>query len=164
MSESTNETRRKVIVGAGMSGLAALVAACSGGSETTGASQESGGSGAGSEAGSGSGTGSGSGSGSGSGGGSGALAKTSDIPVGGGKVFKDQQVVVTQPTEGTFKAFDATCTHQGCPVGSVADNVIVCPCHNSRFSAEDGSVQQGPATEPLTEKQITVNGDEITLS
>jgi len=163
MSESTSETRRKVIVGAGMSGLAALVAACSGGgSETTGAAQESGGgSGAGSEAGSGGGTGSGS---SGSGGGSGALAKTSEIPVGGGKVFKDQKVVVTQPAEGTFKAFDATCTHQGCQVGDVADGVIVCPCHNSRFSAADGSVQQGPATEPLPEKRITVNGDEITLS
>lgn len=153
MSESTSETRRRVIVGAGMTGLAALVAACGGGSETVGASQESGGSGGGSGSGSEAGTG-----------GSGALAKTSDIPVGGGKVFKDQKVVVTQPTEGTFKAFDALCTHQGCPVGSVADGAIVCPCHNSRFSAADGSVQQGPATEPLAEKQITVTGDEIMLS
>lgn len=44
-----------------------------------------------------------------------ALAKTSDIPVGGGKVFGEQEVVVTQPKEGEFKGFSAICTHKGAP-------------------------------------------------
>ena len=161
MTESTSETRRRVIVaGAGLTGLAALVAACGGGGTDSAGSSQAAGTG-GAEAGSGGSSGGGSG---GSGGASGALARTSDIPVGGGKVFQDRQVVIVQPTEGQFKAYDALCTHQGCPVDRVADGAIICPCHNSRFSVADGSPQQGPATEPLPEKQITVNGDEITLS
>ncbi|MEU7410977.1 Rieske (2Fe-2S) protein [Streptomyces sp. NPDC042638] len=92
------------------------------------------------------------------------LAGTADIPEGGGKVFKDQGVVVTQPTAGTYKAFSSKCTHQGCPVSGVADGVIVCPCHGSRFSAQDGSVKKGPATRPLAAAEITVSGDEITLA
>ncbi|MEU0006062.1 Rieske (2Fe-2S) protein [Streptomyces sp. NPDC006314] len=92
------------------------------------------------------------------------LARTSDIPEGGGKIFKDQGVVVTQPTAGTYKAFSSKCTHQGCAVGSVAKGVIVCPCHNSHFSAEDGSVKQGPATKALPSAKITVSGEEIKLA
>jgi Rieske Fe-S protein len=88
---------------------------------------------------------------------------TSDIPVGGGKVFEAQQIVVTQPVAGTFKAFDATCTHQGCTVAKVAAGVITCPCHNSQFSATDGSVKAGPAPAPLASVPLTVNGTEITV-
>ncbi len=92
------------------------------------------------------------------------LAKTSDIPEGGGKVFESQGVVVTQPTAGTYKAFSSTCTHQGCAVKSVADGVINCPCHQSNFSITDGSVQSGPAMQALPAKQISVDGDSIKLA
>ncbi|MFF3336044.1 Rieske (2Fe-2S) protein [Streptomyces sp. NPDC002888] len=92
------------------------------------------------------------------------LARTADIPVGGGKIFKDEKVVVTQPTKGDFKAFSAVCTHQGCTVGTVADGTIDCPCHGSRFRIQDGSVANGPATRPLPEKQITVDGESIQLT
>ncbi|MFM9612311.1 Rieske (2Fe-2S) protein [Streptomyces sp. V2] len=91
------------------------------------------------------------------------LAKTSDIPVGGGKVFTDQKVVVTQPVKGEFKAFSAVCTHQGCTVAKVADGTIDCPCHQSRFGIADGAVKGGPAPRPLPAKEITVKGDTITL-
>ncbi len=47
---------------------------------------------------------------------------------------------------------------------SVADGVINCPCHNSNFSIEDGSVKSGPATKPLPEVKITVSGDSISLA
>jgi nitrite reductase/ring-hydroxylating ferredoxin subunit len=93
-----------------------------------------------------------------------ALAKTSDIPVGGGKIFSDAQVVVTQPAAGTFKAFTAVCPHQGCTVGSVAGGKIICPCHGSQFQTADGSVVQGPASTPLTEVPIKVTGGSITLA
>ncbi|HEU4423427.1 MAG TPA: Rieske (2Fe-2S) protein [Pilimelia sp.] len=95
--------------------------------------------------------------------GGGALAKTSEIPEGGGKIFTAQGVVVTQPTAGTFKAFTNICTHMNCPVAAVAGGTINCTCHGSKYSIADGSVKTGPATNPLAEKQITVTGDAITL-
>jgi len=100
----------------------------------------------------------------GGGGGADALASTSDIEVGGGTIFGDQQVVVTQPSEGEFKAFSSTCTHQGCQVASVSDGLIHCPCHGSRYSIEDGAVEGGPAPSPLKEVSISVEGDSIVLA
>ncbi|MEV5547196.1 Rieske (2Fe-2S) protein [Streptomyces sp. NPDC052309] len=91
------------------------------------------------------------------------LAATSDIPVGGGKIFADEQIVVTQPTQGDFRAFSAVCTHQGCTVTEVRDGTIDCACHNSRFRIADGSVEQGPATQPLSEQRITVDGNSVRL-
>lgn len=93
-----------------------------------------------------------------------ALAKTADIPAGGGKVFADQGVVVTQPKAGEFKAFSSSCTHQGCTVSRVVDGTIDCPCHDSKFDASTGAVTEGPATRPLPAVKITVTGDSIALS
>lgn len=92
------------------------------------------------------------------------LGPTSDIPVGGGKIFKDESVVVTQPTEGDFKCFSAICTHQGCLVSQVEDGTINCTCHGSAFSIEDGSVEGGPAPSPLEALEVTVDGDQISLA
>jgi Rieske Fe-S protein len=92
-----------------------------------------------------------------------ALAKTSDIPINGGKVYADHGVVVTQPTSGEFKAFSSTCPHKGCALASVEDGVINCKCHGSRFALADGSVQGGPAKMPLEAKSIKVDGDTITM-
>ena len=89
---------------------------------------------------------------------------TSDIPVGGGTIFEDHEVVVTQPTEGEFKAFSSICTHQGCPVGRVEDGTIQCPCHGSKFAIADGSVTDGPATEPLPELPLSIEGEDIGLA
>jgi Rieske Fe-S protein len=93
-----------------------------------------------------------------------ATAAKADVPVGGGVILADRKVVITQPAAGTFKAFTAVCTHQGCVVSSVSDNKINCACHGSVFSAEDGSVQQGPASSPLTAVNVTVAGDQITVA
>lgn len=87
----------------------------------------------------------------------------SSIPVGGGLIVSDGEIVITQPTEGDYKGFTSICTHQQCPVTSVEDGVINCNCHGSQFSITDGSVVRGPATEPLASKPVTVTGDQITL-
>ena len=92
-----------------------------------------------------------------------AVSKAS-IPVGGGKVFADQKVVVTQPTGGDFKAFTAVCTHQGCVVSSVDNGTINCACHGSKYDIATGAVKQGPATQPLAEKKVSVSGDGLTFS
>ncbi len=93
-----------------------------------------------------------------------ALTRTSEIPVGGGKVFAGEKVVVTQPEPGTFMAFSAVCTHQGCTVSGVEDGTINCACHGSRFRVADASVAGGPARKPLPPRQITVESGSIRLA
>jgi nitrite reductase/ring-hydroxylating ferredoxin subunit len=138
-------TRRGVLLGVGLVGLAGTLAACGGSDD------DSGGSASGSKPSDG---------GAAAGGDDGALGKAADIPVGGGKVFKDQKVVVTQPKQGEFVAFSAVCTHRGCTVGSVSGGTINCPCHGSKFKISDGSVANGPASKPLPHKSVKVeNGD-----
>jgi Rieske Fe-S protein len=87
-----------------------------------------------------------------------ALAKTADVPVGSGLIVGD--VVITQPASGDFHGFSTTCTHAGCAVTEVRDGTINCPCHGSRFRL-DGSVANGPASQPLKAKTIAVQGDSI---
>jgi nitrite reductase/ring-hydroxylating ferredoxin subunit len=91
------------------------------------------------------------------------VASTADVPVGGGLIVSAEQLVVTQPKAGEFKAFSSICTHQKCPVTKVADGTIDCTCHGSKYSIDDGSVVNGPATKALAEKQVKVSGDSITL-
>lgn len=93
------KTRRTVLAGAGAVGVAGVLAACGGAD----------GSGGGGSPGAASATGA-----------AGGEVKTSEVPVGGGIVVAAKRFVVTQPTPGTFKAFDATCTHQGCEVATVS--------------------------------------------
>lgn len=140
-------SRRNALSGAALAGLGApLLAACGGEDPVTGTDPGSATSPGGSSA------------------PAGPLTSTSEVEVGGGTIFAEEKVVVTQPTEGEFRAFSTTCTHQGCPVTSVSDGTINCPCHGSQFSIEDGSVAGGPAPGPLSTVEINVEGDEITLA
>jgi Rieske Fe-S protein len=91
----------------------------------------------------------------------GALAATSQIPDGGGKIIDGVNIVITQPLPGSFRAFTAICTHQGCIVSSVANGTINCPCHGSKYSIKDGSVVHGPAPSPLAAVAIKVEGTSI---
>ena len=152
-------SRRNVLAGLAATGVALpLLAACgNGGGDATGTTGSTGDSGSAGSAGSGGSGGSGSGTAAGG-------IPTSEIPVGGGKVFAGRQIVVTQPTAGVFKAFSAVCTHQGCLVNRVSDGTIDCPCHGSAFSIEDGSVEGGLARSPLPEKKVTVTGDTLTVA
>ncbi|GAA2259037.1 hypothetical protein GCM10010104_65370 [Streptomyces indiaensis] len=147
--DMTHETtRRTVLLATGATSVAALVAACGGGGDDSGSESTS----------------SPTGEGATSGPGGGVLANIDEIPVGGGKIFKDEKVVVTQPEQGRFKAFSAICTHQHCLVGSVSDGTINCPCHGSKFKIADGAVTHGPATRPLPAEQITVEGNSIRMT
>ncbi len=90
-----------------------------------------------------------------------ALVAVADVPVGGGVALSDQDVVVTQPTKGEFKAYTTVCTHQGGAITTVEGGDMICSLHQSHFSIEDGSVTQSPATSPLPEVQIKVQGGQV---
>jgi len=151
MTELTDQTtRRAVLGGVAAVGAGAVLAAC-GSDEPT----DSGGGGD---------TSSGGDSGGGDAPAGGGIGTTADVPVGGGTVFQKEKVVVTQPTEGDFKAFTAVCTHQGCTVGSVKGDTIQCNCHGSQYNAADGKVKKGPATKALAPKKVTVEGDNLIVS
>jgi len=91
------------------------------------------------------------------------LGPAAEVPVGGGVIYSDEQVVVTQPSRGDFKAFSAICTHAGCVVATVTET-INCDCHGSRYALEDAAVVNGPATQPLAPKQVSVDGGDLVVS
>jgi len=148
-------TRRGVLAGVGLVGLAGVVTACGAGSSSSTPAASSA---ASSAAASG-----GASSAAASAAAANALAATSDIPVGGGTIFTGPKVVVTQPTANEFKAFSAVCTHMGCIVSQVSNGTIDCPCHGSQYSITTGAVVAGPAPMPLPAEQIKVSGGSIFL-
>jgi Rieske Fe-S protein len=158
-------TRRGVLAGVGLVGLAGAITACSSGGSSSSAAvadpATSSGTGGASTATSAAASASASSASGGTA--AGALAPTSAIPVGGGKIFPTQLTVVTQPTAGEFKAFSAVCTHMGCTVNQIANGRIDCPCHGSEYSITDGAVLAGPAPQPLPAKTIKITGDSIFL-
>ena len=155
----TAASRRVVLVGAGALGAGCLLAACGTDTSSTGTNGANGGDFSNDPVPAGSAeAGSDSDSGDSSGGGQ-TLVAVADVPEGGGVIKGDY--VFTQPEKGTYKAFSKICTHQGCPVTKVDAGVITCPCHNSTFSIEDGAPTGGPATKPLPETKIKVDGDNI---
>jgi len=152
----SDTTRRAVLAGAAGLTATAVLAACGDSSATT--------SSGGDPTNGGATTGATTGAPSSADSASGGLAKTTDIPAGGGKIFAAKDTVITQPTAGTFKAFTATCTHQQCPVSNVSGGTINCTCHGSKYHITDGSVANGPATKGLTPKTVTVTGDDISVA
>jgi Rieske Fe-S protein len=88
------------------------------------------------------------------------LAPVTEVPVGSAIVAHG--TLISQPSPGVFEGFIARCTHAGCALG-VRDGAAVCPCHGSRF-AFDGTVTNGPATEPLKPRAVTVSNGEIVVA
>ncbi|GAA1369097.1 Rieske (2Fe-2S) protein [Streptomyces beijiangensis] len=89
------------------------------------------------------------------------LGAADAVPVGGAVLFRDQKLVVSSPAKGEYKAFSATCTHQGCVLDKVEKTEGSCPCHGSRFDVTTGKVLQGPATKPLPEVPVRATGGKL---
>ncbi len=99
-----------------------------------------------------------------------AVAKVADVDRSGSASFTipfdapaplpagDPGIIVRLP-DGSYVAYDATCTHAGCPVEwSAADAQLVCPCHGAAFDpAHAGAVLVGPAVLPLASLPIVVD-------
>lgn len=140
-------SRRTVLRGAGAVGAAGVLAACGDGEPPQGAAQPS----AGVTSRSGAAT-------------PGGSIPVDEIPVGGGVIDVPRRVVVTQPVAGQFRAFDTTCSHEGCLVTMIHNGLIECPCHGSQYRIADGSVARGPAPRALTSKTATVQDGMVVVS
>ena len=84
------------------------------------------------------------------------LVKTDEVPVGGAVLAGEY--LIAQPQRGVFKAFDATCPHQGItvdpPIGT--NDYFMCPGHNSKFRLADGGRISGPAPRGLKPVAVKV--------
>jgi arsenite oxidase small subunit len=92
-----------------------------------------------------------------------AIASESEVAPGGAVRFKDSgnPAVLVHLDSGDFVAYSAICTHQGCTV-AYQGGQLACPCHGSVFDpANNGAVVTGPATTPLPEIPVKVQGGEV---
>ncbi|MEM6254059.1 MAG: Rieske (2Fe-2S) protein [Cyanobacteria bacterium P01_D01_bin.156] len=91
-----------------------------------------------------------------------ALGSVADLDANGflaKKSFIAGPVIVIRDPAGADSviALNSMCTHQGCSV-AFEDGAFACPCHGSTF-AIDGSVTNGPATDPLGSYEAIIDGD-----
>ena len=95
------------------------------------------------------------------------LANSSDIPSGSVKVFEAGRttgllisIVLIRDNAG-LRALQAECPHAGYIVKDNGGGELICPAHNSLFSAKDGALLRGPASYPLNNYLVTETGGEI---
>jgi Rieske Fe-S protein len=92
-----------------------------------------------------------------------AIAKLSDVPVGGAISAKGADggaIIITRPSDTSVIAFTAICTHMGCAVKPGAQT-FVCPCHGSQYDAKTGDRISGPARGGLSKVSVQVSGQDI---
>lgn len=93
-------------------------------------------------------------------------AKTGDIPVNSGKIFKfgSKPGLLVRTQSGDLKAFSASCTHLDCIVQYDPNSKqIICACHNGAYDLTGKNVS-GPPPRPLDEFIVKVSGDDITVT
>ncbi len=103
---------------------------------------------------------------SGSGGGGTTTTGGGATPTGGGLIVDNPAggKILLARTGDEVKAYNAACTHMGTILDAPKDGISVCSNHGSEFSTEDGSVQKGPATQPLPAIDVRVEGDQVVLA
>jgi cytochrome b6-f complex iron-sulfur subunit len=147
----------------GVGAACASLVACGGGAGSSGGGSGGGDSGGGDSGGGNYGGGSKKSSGGDAAAGGTAIASESEVAPGSAIKFKDsgKPAVLVHLDDGDFVAYSAVCTHQGCTV-AYQGGELACPCHGSVFDPADGAaVVTGPATRPLPEIPVKVEGGEV---
>lgn len=95
-----------------------------------------------------------------------AVANSSEIPVGGVKLFRyptpQDSVIMVRKVDGQLVAYSQKCTHLSCAVYYSKDkNRLECPCHEGYFSIDTGRVLQGPPPRPLPRIRVTERGGQV---
>jgi 3-phenylpropionate/trans-cinnamate dioxygenase ferredoxin component len=95
------------------------------------------------------------------------VGKADEVPEGEARSFDvGGKAVAVARVNGSWFAFDDTCTHRHCSLseGEIWEDAIACPCHGSEFALATGEVMNGPATEPVQSYEVRVEGDELQVS
>lgn len=93
----------------------------------------------------------------------GTIAQVSAVPANSAAQFtipsNGDPGILVHLNSGKFVAFDATCTHAGCPVQyDPGSQLLICPCHGAEFDpAHQAGVVQGPTDTALTSVPIHVD-------
>lgn len=93
------------------------------------------------------------------------IATAAEIAIGSSKSFTTPNgapAYLLHPTKDTFLAFNATCTHHGCPVSYIGPG-FRCPCHGSTFD-QNGQVTAGPAPTPLIKIPVEIINGQVTMA
>ena len=93
-------------------------------------------------------------------------AKVGELPVNSGKIFKfgSKPGLLINASDGSLRAFSATCTHLDCIVQYRPDlQTIWCACHNGRYDLNGKNIA-GPPPRPLEEYEVRTRGGEIVVS
>ena len=74
--------------------------------------------------------------------------------------------VLLANVNGTFYATDDTCTHEDASLssGSLADGLVKCPLHGSRFDLRTGEPMEDPAEEPLRCHAVKIEDGVVLVS
>ena len=81
-----------------------------------------------------------------------AVAKTDDVKPGALAAFEVNGVrIAVANANGSFHAFDDTCTHEQCSLaeGILDGTTVTCACHGAEFDVRTGAVLAPPAVEPV---------------
>ena len=79
------------------------------------------------------------------------IGAVEDFSPSSGSLFRfgDKPGILMRYSDGSFRAFSATCTHLDCTVQHRPDlGIIWCSCHNGRYDL-DGQNISGPPPKPL---------------
>ena len=84
-------------------------------------------------------------------------------PYLGAAAVGGREIALARLDDGSWAAFDDTCTHEECPLseGDLEGERIVCYCHSSTFDVRTGAVLEGPAEEPIRVYETRVEDGDL---
>ena len=70
--------------------------------------------------------------------------------------------IIISKTNDNINIFSARCPHLGCKINNLEGNVIICPCHGSKYNPE-GKLISGPSKNNLTKLNFSIKNDMIII-
>jgi 3-phenylpropionate/trans-cinnamate dioxygenase ferredoxin subunit len=93
--------------------------------------------------------------------------KTTEVPPGVVKAIDVRgTLIAVANVDGTFYAFDDTCTHEQCSLAEgemLTGATVTCLCHGSEFDVRTGRVLAPPAVEPVKVYRTRITGDALQI-